>query len=749
MSTIKYHYLFLYLLICFQFLLGQGVVLEGKVKDINTRYEISGVNVYVEDQDIGTVTNVSGKFLLRIPRATDQTVIVFQHVGYDTLKRSVADLQINSNIFLTERIIPLPAIEVEATREKIEIEKDLPQTVTLYEARQFELKGFIDAGDLLRTDQSVQVEEEISGKKTVAIRAGNPDEVLVLYDGIKLNNLYDNVFNLALIDLDDVDRFEIIKGSNTAIFGPEAFSGVINIVPKVFRDYNIRFKQQFGSYDSGIWNAGINYGFNKLHLNYSIRKGGSTRNYSDFSSLALINKSEFHTASVLYDLSKNPTKQNSSLVSMLYLRSKLDYQDTRDNESILNYNQLLSAKFDGNLYKLSKMKLSVAYQWLDETDFLLTGVNLLERDIENRAIHLNFDKAIQYNYFEWHLAYQYQRGKLRFTDDRGSLGEPQLGLEKGTIRRDHHGVAFISKFKGPTGSDFVDFSDFDFSVRYDKVKDNQLAADLRDSSGGTDSTGIFGDNSWDALLWKFSTHLGGGLGKFAFDAFMNYGTNIKFPTLLQQISSPRLITNLPTDEAKLEPEINRSFDIGFKIIREIKNKVNVDGWQIEVSYFKNSYENKFRTYYIPGLPISFYDNVKTAGISGIEAKPTVFLLNKKLSVEVGISKYAISEKSAFPFKSDFKRTISLYFDHAGYSAQIFVFKESEQTGWIRQNSGVLSEIALPEYQNFDIHLSKMIEVYKAKLFLNGSIRNVLDTKFDIGGLALRDRRYYVTLGFQY
>ncbi len=749
MSTVKYHYLFLSLLICFRFLLGQGVVLEGKVRDINTRYEICGVNVYVEDQDIGTVTNISGKFLLRIPRATDQTILVFQHVGYDTLKRSVADLQINSNIYLTERVIPLPAIEVEATREKIEIEKDLPQTVTLYEARQFELKGFIDAGDLLRTDQSVQVEEEISGRKTAAIRGGNPDEVLVLYDGIKLNNLYDNVFNLALIDLDDVDRFEIIKGSNTAIFGPEAFSGVINIVPKVFRDYNIRFKQQFGSYDSGIWNAGVNYGFNKLHLNYSIRKGGSTRRYSDFTSLALVNKSEFHTASVLYDLSKNPENKNPSSVSLLYLRSKLDYQDTRDNESILNYNQLLSAKFDGTLYKLSKVKLSVAYQWLDETEFLLTGYNLLERDIENRAIHLNFDKAIEYNYFEWRLAYQYQRGKLQFTDDRGSLAEPQLGLEQGKIQRDHHGIAFISKFKGPTGSDFVDFSDFDFSVRYDNVKDDQLAAELRDPSGSMDSTGIFGNNSWDALLWKFSTHLGGGLGKFAFDAFMNYGTNIKFPTLLQQISSPRLITNLPSDQTKLEPEINRSFDIGFKIIREIKNKVNVDGWQIEVSYFKNSYENKFRTYYIPGLPISFYDNVKTAGISGIEAKPTVFLLNKKLSVEVGISKYSISEKSAFPFKSDFKRTVSVYFDHAGYSAQIFAFRESEQTGWIRQNSGVLSEITLPEYQNIDFHLSKMIEVYKAKLFVNGSIRNILDTKFDIGGLALRDRRYYVTLGFQY
>ena len=33
------------------------------------------------------------------------------------------------------------------------------------------------------------------------------------------------------------------------------FSGVVNIVPKNSKDKNLKFSQQFGSYDSGFWNA--------------------------------------------------------------------------------------------------------------------------------------------------------------------------------------------------------------------------------------------------------------------------------------------------------------------------------------------------------------------------------------------------------------------------------------------------------------------------------------------------------------
>jgi hypothetical protein len=49
----------------------------------------------------------------------------------------------------------------------------------------------------------------------------------------------------------------------------------------------------------------------------------------------------------------------------------------------------------------------------------------------------------------------------------------------------------------------------------------------------------------------------------------------------------------------------------------------------------------------------------------------------------------------------------------------------------------------------DIHFGKAFEINKVKLILNLSLRNMLDDNFDLEGLTLRDRRYYLTLGVQY
>ena len=111
------------------------------------------------------------------------------------------------------RVIQLQGIEVigQNERQKIEISKDIPQTVALLDAKNFEIRGYVDAGDYLKTEHSVQVEEEISGKKTLSIRGGNADEVIVLYNGVKMNSSFDNLFDFSLIDLENLERFELIK----------------------------------------------------------------------------------------------------------------------------------------------------------------------------------------------------------------------------------------------------------------------------------------------------------------------------------------------------------------------------------------------------------------------------------------------------------------------------------------------------------------------------------------------------------
>ena len=104
------------------------------------------------------------------------------------------EVKSTARIFLQPRVIPLRALEVEAQGTRLGIEKDLPQRVAVFEAQEFEIRGYVDAADLLRSDHSIQVEEQLSGKKTVAIRGGNPDDVVVLYNGAKMNSTYNEKY---------------------------------------------------------------------------------------------------------------------------------------------------------------------------------------------------------------------------------------------------------------------------------------------------------------------------------------------------------------------------------------------------------------------------------------------------------------------------------------------------------------------------------------------------------------------------
>ncbi|MCB0307647.1 MAG: hypothetical protein KDI38_28045, partial [Calditrichaeota bacterium] len=91
----------------------------------------------------------------------------------------------------------------------------------------------------------------------------------------------------------------------------------------------------------------------------------------------------------------------------------------------------------------------------------------------------------------------------------------------------------------------------------------------------------------------------------------------------------------------------------------------------------------------------------------------------------------------------------LRIDQSGYSFQLHAFREGRQIAQIRNLNGGYSEVEIPKFTNLDLHLSKSFEVSRLKLILNGSLRNILDDDFALTGLALHDRRYYLTLGVQY
>lgn len=67
----------------------------------------------------------------------------------------------------------------------------------------------------------------------VAVRGGSVEQVLVLVDGVRVSDAQTGHFDLDLaLPLQDVQRIEVLRGPGSAVYGPDAFGGVINIVTR-------------------------------------------------------------------------------------------------------------------------------------------------------------------------------------------------------------------------------------------------------------------------------------------------------------------------------------------------------------------------------------------------------------------------------------------------------------------------------------------------------------------------------------
>jgi iron complex outermembrane recepter protein len=87
------------------------------------------------------------------------------------------------------------------------------------------------------------------------------------------------------IDLNDVERIEVVRGALTASYGPNALSGVINIItrrPKNYTLYSVA-NAQYGSHNTLVANASVGYKWNrKFDITVSGNFQGRDRYQSEY-----------------------------------------------------------------------------------------------------------------------------------------------------------------------------------------------------------------------------------------------------------------------------------------------------------------------------------------------------------------------------------------------------------------------------------------------------------------------------------
>lgn len=134
-------------------------------------------------------------------------------------------------------------------------------TATVIDRAEIEASGARTALELLRHVPGVQVLSFGSrgGRAVARIRGGNSNFVLVLLDGIPLNNPTDlegGTFDLSSLPADEVERIEVVRGPQSYFFGSSALAGVINIVSRRSEGLGSRFEARLEAGEASLLRAG-------------------------------------------------------------------------------------------------------------------------------------------------------------------------------------------------------------------------------------------------------------------------------------------------------------------------------------------------------------------------------------------------------------------------------------------------------------------------------------------------------------
>lgn len=87
--------------------------------------------------------------------------------------------------------------------------------------------------DVLSTVMGVDVYGRSAAQADVSIRGSSAEQVVVLVDGVRMTDVQSAHYTLDLaVPLVDVERIEVLRGAGSALYGPDAVGGVINIVTR-------------------------------------------------------------------------------------------------------------------------------------------------------------------------------------------------------------------------------------------------------------------------------------------------------------------------------------------------------------------------------------------------------------------------------------------------------------------------------------------------------------------------------------
>ena len=147
------------------------------------------------------------------------------------VKRTILSILILPSLLISEDLNMQDQDTIYIFEERPAIESGAGQK-TVIEKETWERKGARTVAEAVHLTPGVTVSRSGTtlDNSTVSIRGAGGEQVLVMINGIPLNNGKGDPVNLSTLSLNNITEIEIIRGGNSAVYGEGAFGGVINLI---------------------------------------------------------------------------------------------------------------------------------------------------------------------------------------------------------------------------------------------------------------------------------------------------------------------------------------------------------------------------------------------------------------------------------------------------------------------------------------------------------------------------------------
>lgn len=297
---------------------AQNFTLQGRILDKSTSEPINKAFVFIS-YNYSAYSNNDGYYLIKdLPKGV-YTVIVSM-LGY---KKFETKIQIEDDLMQNFYLEPSP-IELDnvivTTDRNTQILRNSTFSLSLISDNDIQQKPLQSIADIIKDQPGISIVRDGIWGSELNIRGLSRENIVTLIDGNRIVTSTDISARLSMIDMNDIERIEIIKGASSSIYGSGATGGIVNIIsktPKLYERFSIdgKIASEYNSVNNlSVLSTNLYGGTSYLTGKFSgsFRKADNTKTPS-----GILKNSQFEDYSLAGSVNILPFSDH---------RIKLDYQ---------------------------------------------------------------------------------------------------------------------------------------------------------------------------------------------------------------------------------------------------------------------------------------------------------------------------------------------------------------------------------------------------------------------------------------